>query len=203
MLKIFFIVISLVSSFIDARTQEYPKDFFAPPLKGTLLMTGNFCELRKNHFHGGLDFRGNTGTPIYAVADGYISRIKISRTGYGYALYLTHNQEYISNYGHLDRFTDDVAQWVYDKQHEIQKFEFDLNLDSNLFPVKKGQLIGYMGNRGYSFGPHLHFEIRNINDEPINPQHFGFKITDRKRPEIMHIAIYLSLIHISEPTRPY
>lgn len=163
---------------------------FHQPLGGQLKVTGTFCEFRSNHFHGGLDFRTPVGAPVYAIADGYISRINVSTGGYGNALYITHYNGYKSVYGHLNRFIPNITTWFTEKQVQSQCFALDLELDSNIFPVKKGDIIAYSGNTGYSFGPHLHFEIRNLKDEPLNPQAFNYYIKDTKAPRISKIAVY-------------
>lgn len=191
-MKIYFTFLLLIFTSINLFSQNYPQNF-RQPLGGTLLMTGSFCEFRSNHFHGGDDFRtGSIGKPLYAIADGYVSRIKVSGGGYGNALYITNNQGdgYIALYGHLLRYNSEIATWVENFQNQIQEFQFDICLDSNVLPVKRGQLIGYSGSTGYSFGPHLHFEIRNLQDEPYNPQLFGFHIRDTKAPIIKNIAVY-------------
>ncbi len=189
MKKIFIIIVLLLNLFSfdvnSCKSQNYVK-----PLDGRLLLSGNFCELRSNHFHGGLDLRtGIVGKSVYAPTDGYVCRIKISRSGYGYAIYLKHSDGRISAYGHLQRYRKDIDRWVKNKQYEMQEFEVDLYLDSNIFPVKKGELIAYSGNSGYSFGPHVHFEIRNENDEPLNPQFF-YNVQDDLPPKIKTIAVY-------------
>ena len=176
---------------ISNYSQKIDKKHFRQPIGGTLLVSGNFCEFRTNHFHAGLDFRtGTIGKPVYAPADGYISRINVSGGGYGNALYITHYNGYKTVYGHLNRFSPEIQKWFYEKQQSTCEFRLDLELDSNIFPVKKGQIVAYTGNTGRSGGPHLHFEIRNLNDEPLNPQLFGFRIKDTKPPEIKRIAIY-------------
>ncbi len=176
---------------INLLAQHIEKNYFRQPLGGTLLVSGNFGEFRTNHFHAGLDFRtGTIGKPVYAPADGYVSRINVSGGGYGNALYLTHPHGYKTVYGHLTRFAPEIQQWFRQKQEETSEFRLDLELDSSIFPVKKGQIIAYTGNTGRSGGPHLHFEIRNLNDEPLNPQLFGFRIRDTKPPEIKKIAVY-------------
>jgi murein DD-endopeptidase MepM/ murein hydrolase activator NlpD len=64
----------------DKQGSKYPQDFFGSPLDIPLNLSGNFGELRTNHFHAGLDIKTNQqeGLNLYAVADGYVSRIKIS-----------------------------------------------------------------------------------------------------------------------------
>ncbi len=158
-----------------------------------LRLISTFGELRLNHLHSGLDFSGfhRIGMPVYAIDSGYVSRIKISRTGYGKALYITHYNGQISVYGHLDRFVDTIENLVEQKQYEAQKYEITLYFRDGQIPVKKGQIIGYVGNSGYSMAPHLHFEIRDaILDFPMNPLKLGFKLTDTKPPKIFRIAVY-------------
>jgi len=187
-----YIVIAILLSSTVLFSQTYPQNF-RQPLGGTLLLTGSFCEFRSNHFHGGDDFRtGTNGKPVYAIADGYVFRIKVAGGGYGNALYLYHPEGdgYISVYGHLQSYIPQIAKWVEGFQDSIQEFAFDHYLDSNLIPVKKGQVVAYSGNTGRSFGPHLHFEIRNQQDEPFNPQLFGYRIADTRAPEIRNIAVY-------------
>jgi murein DD-endopeptidase MepM/ murein hydrolase activator NlpD len=158
-----------------------------------LSLAGNFGELRSNHFHSGFDFRTNAeeGYLIKAVADGYVSRIKVSAFGYGNALYITHNNGYVSVYGHLQRYDSTISNYVIKKQYELESFEVDLFPQKNEILVKQGQIIALSGNTGGSEGPHLHFEIRDQKtEEIINPYFFGFNIEDSIPPSIEGIAIY-------------
>ncbi len=152
----------------SAKTEErvpligkfiYPVDYAPMSLSGT------YGELRSNHFHGGVDFRvgGVSGAPILAAADGYVSKITVSPSGYGNALYITHPDlyGYVTVYGHMQKFADHIQEFVRDEQYEKESFAVSMELDSLFFPVKQGEIIGYAGNTGSSGGPHLHFEIRN------------------------------------------
>ncbi|MEM9837108.1 MAG: M23 family metallopeptidase, partial [Bacteroidota bacterium] len=167
------------------------KGHYAPPIKGPLLVTGTFGELRSDHFHAGLDFRGAVGTPVYSVADGYISRVLISAGGYGQAIYVDHLDGYRSVYGHLSALRDDLIDTVRSLQYEWEQFTLDLRFDSLAFPVRQGDQIGKIGNRGYSFGPHLHFEIRDqASDTPLNPLDFGIKVADTRPPQLRQLKLY-------------
>lgn len=178
--------------FFDFLTQEKLPDF-APPVKIPMQLSGNFAELRPNHFHGGIDIRtnGQTGLPVYAVADGYVSRISISPTGYGQALYVSHPCGYTSVYGHLESFSPELRDWVRSMQYEKNSYSINLFPSKDQFPVKKGQEIAKSGNSGGSGGPHLHFEVRETHTEcPVNPLLLGFKVPDSKAPVVRSLWVY-------------
>ena len=172
----------------------YPLTYFRQPLDiSPPALAGSFGELRSNHFHSGLDFRTNQkeGYPVYAVANGYISRLRVQNSGFGQALYINHPNGYSSVYGHLQRFSPKIASIVKQLQYENQTFELDNNPTESLIPVRKGEVIGYSGNRGSSGGPHLHFEIRDTKtEETINPQIFGIIIPDNIPPVISGLYVY-------------
>ncbi len=171
----------------------YPTGYFRPPVDFRMLLAGNFGELRENHFHSGIDIKTNgvEGAPVYAVADGYVSRIKVSGYGFGKVMYVTHANGYVSVYGHLSRFNDTIGNYVRKEQYRIENFEVELFPAAGAFPVKKGQIIAYSGNTGSSGGPHLHFEMRDAGSEkPINPLLFGYSVMDTFKPTISSIKIY-------------
>ncbi|MBL7720068.1 MAG: M23 family metallopeptidase [Flavipsychrobacter sp.] len=178
---------------LAATAQNYPQDYFRSPVNIPILLAGNFGECRGGHFHSGLDIKtnGKENLPIYAVADGYISRIKMDKGGFGHALYITHPNGYTTLYAHLNKFVPKVQRYLREQQYAREKWDIDLYPDAGMFPVKKGEQIAFSGNTGSSTAPHLHFEIRDTKTEhPLNPQLFGFKVTDTKAPIPLEIAIY-------------
>ncbi|SHM13081.1 M23 family metallopeptidase [Flavobacterium chilense] len=180
--------------FAFAQTQ-YPKNDFRPPLDIPMQLSGNFGELRPNHFHAGFDLKTNQreGLNVYAVADGYVSRIKISTFGNGKCIYITHPNGYTSVYGHLQTTLGPIQDYVKKTHYKEKAYEIEMFLKPNELPVTKGQLIALSGNTGSSEGPHLHFEIRDTKTEfVINPIFFGFdkNIKDTKKPTISSVYVY-------------
>lgn len=174
------------------QAKEYPKDYFRSPLEIPLNLSGNFGELRTNHFHAGIDIKTEQreGLKVLAVADGYISRIKVSPFGYGYALYVNHPNGYTSVYGHLSKYYPKIESWVKQQQYNLQSFSVDLFPDSTLLPILKGEVIALSGNSGASGGPHLHFEIREtVSERVLNPLLFGLVVKDKIPPSIAGIWI--------------
>ena len=167
---------------------------FGVPFDFPLFLSGNFGELRSNHFHGGLDFKTQsvTGKPLLAIADGYISKVTVTPGGYGNAIYITHDNGYTSVHGHLDRFLPEIARLVREKQYKNRSFVATLEFAPDEYRVRKGEVVAYAGNTGYSFGPHLHMEIRTTDtNEPIDPLPFyKDKITDNIPPRATHIMLY-------------
>lgn len=166
---------------------------FHPPLDIPLLLSGNFCELRPNHFHTGLDIKtqGVEGKKIYSIEEGYISRIKVSHWGYGKALYVRHPNGYTSVYAHMQRFNDEIEAFLEKAQYEKETYEIELFPGSTQLRVQKGEVIGRSGNSGSSLAPHLHFEIRETKTEhPVDPLLFTFKIQDDIPPTIKNFRVY-------------
>lgn len=181
----------LFSTFINAQ-DIYPQDYFAPPLEGEIILAGTFGELRSNHFHSGLDIKTKQreGLKVHAAASGYVSRIKIAHFGYGKALYITHPNGYTTVYAHLQRFSDKIESFIKKKQYEQESFEIEVFPTNNELILTKGEVIAYSGNTGSSGGPHLHYEIRDNLERPINPLLFGIKVKDSKKPIVRSIYAY-------------
>lgn len=174
--------------------QQIEKGIFRSPVKpgGRNYLSGNFAELRPNHFHTGLDYKfgGSEGEPIYAAADGWIHRIKVSSFGYGNVIYLKHPTGHITLYGHLRNFNPKLTEWMRQKMYEAQSNELEIYPEVGELSVKKGELIANGGNTGSSGGPHLHFEIRDSLDRALDPLLVGFpEILDNIPPTPQKIAI--------------
>ena len=171
--------------------QTYPQ--YRSPLDIPLMLSATFAEIRPNHVHAGIDIctQSAEGKKVYAVADGYISRIGVSPYGYGNVVYITHNDGFTTVYAHLQRFSTEVGKYVKQYQYKNKKYTSQIYLDKDTFPVKRGDVIGISGNSGSSGGPHLHFEIRYTGSEkPVNPLFFGYKIEDNVRPTINGVSVY-------------
>lgn len=190
-MKHLFLLLFLCGGLIQGQ-EDIPLDYFADPLEIPLVLSGNFGELRSNHFHSGLDIKTQQreGLPIYAPADGFVSRIKVAHGGYGKALYVKHPNGYSTVYAHLQRYGGPIEDFVKAAQYQKERYEIELFPEQLDLPVKKGELIGYTGNSGSSGGPHLHYEIRDANSRPMNPLHFGIKIADHKAPLVSGVFAY-------------
>lgn len=167
MRRLFILTILLCCAHI-CSAQKLDPAYYDYPLRNVAgYYSANFGEMRPNHFHAGTDFKtdGVEGKPVVAVADGYVSRVSQSPTGYGLALYVTHPNGTTSVYGHLSRFRKDIADFVFSERHRLKQSRVDLYCQADQFPVKRGEEIARSGNTGSSQGPHLHFEIRDAKTQ--------------------------------------
>lgn len=191
------IVILLVCLFFASTLSSqirFDADFHSP-VGIPIILAANFGELRSNHFHTGIDIKtkGQEGYKLYAIADGYVSRIKVSPFGYGKAIYIDHPELGITSvYAHCQNFYGAIQDYVLSEQYKSAFFEVELFPDSELLRVKKGEVIAISGNTGGSSAPHLHFEIRETKTEyPLNPLLFDFfEIADTRSPEIRALKFY-------------
>ncbi len=182
----------IVTTTLLFSQQDIPQDYFVNPLDGQLVLAGSFGELRSNHFHSGLDLKTQRreGLPVYASAAGTVTRIKISHYGYGKAIYVTHPNGYTTVYGHLQKFCDEIEEFVKNAQYKKESFEIELFPKKGELEIGQGEILAYSGNTGSSGGPHLHFEIRDANERPMNPFLFGLTAKDTRKPTINELRAY-------------
>ncbi len=186
----------LITLFIICLSQSNSSKTLTSPVKHTITLSGAFGELRTGHFHSGLDIRssrGSIGDSIFSIADGYISRIKVEPGGYGNSIYITHDNGLKSVYAHLHTFRSDIQDLSAEIQTQSVNFIVDHFLKKDQIKVDQSDFIGIMGNSGNSFGPHLHFEIRDQDsDQLLNPALFGIKPKDTRPPTIQDLSVYQS-----------
>ena len=143
---------------------------WVPPLDIPIQLSGTFGEFRSNHFHAGLDIRtqGRQGLKVKSVQNGWINRIRVSTSGYGKAIYIQHYDGTTSVYAHLKKFAPKIEAYVTERQYQKESYTIHLFPKSEVLKVDAGELVGFSGNTGGSYGPHLHFELWN-DGTPIDP----------------------------------
>lgn len=185
----YFFLLILLPFFCFSQNPNY----FISPLNIKLNLAGSFGEIRGNHFHSGIDLKTNqrVGYPIFAVSDGFISRLRVQELGFGNAIYIDHPNGITTVYAHLLQYNKVLAKYVKDYQYQNKTFQVDFKLTPIEIPVKKGDIIGYTGNTGSSVAPHLHFETRDTKTEDIiNPLTLGYDIPDQIKPTISKLYVY-------------
>ena len=169
-----------------------PNDLFSQsylwPTNSSEYLSASFCEFREGHYHSAIDIKtwNTEGYPCYAVTDGYIKRIRVSPFGYGKVLYLQLSDGQTAVYAHLQKFTKSVEEKIREMQFKNKRYRLDW-WPKNL-KVKKGDIIAYTGRTGIGV-PHLHFEIRNKKDNPVNPLQYYPQVKDHIRPKLQAIAV--------------
>jgi hypothetical protein len=195
LMKLFLLLLlSPINIYAQVFSQkDYPQGYFRNPMGIPLQLSANFGELRTNHYHMGFDIRTNQreNLPVYSAAEGYISRVKIEKGGFGRAIYITHPNGYTTLYAHLNEFNKELETYIKERQYQDEQWEQDRAIPKDLFPVTKGQFIAYSGNTGASGGPHLHFEIRDTKTENnLNPWLFNFALPDNIPPYLYALYLY-------------
>ncbi len=173
--------------------------FFAPglgqdyewPTEASRRITATFGDIRPRRYHAGIDISTNSinGYDVYAVEDGYVERLLVSTSGYGNTLYIRQTDGRIAVYAHLQRFTPQLQQRIQALQERQRKYALDLRFTRSEFPVRRGDIIGFTGDTGTISGPHLHFELRDSNNRPINPLAYGIEFEDNLEPQIFSLAV--------------
>ncbi len=191
MKKIFTIALSLFTTVIFAQS-NIPRDFFKNPLNVDIVLAGTFGELRSNHFHSGMDIKTQQreGLSVLAAGDGYVSRINVQHYGYGKALYIQHPNGYTTVYGHLKKFSPEIEAYIKKLQYAQETYEIEIFPKADELKVNVGDLVAFSGNTGGSGGPHLHFEIRDGLQRPMNPNLFGISVKDTQAPTINSMWVY-------------
>ncbi|MGD8413714.1 MAG: M23 family metallopeptidase [Candidatus Latescibacterota bacterium] len=158
------------------------------PLEGRPAISSNFCEYREGHFHAGLDIRtyGEEGVPCVASADGYVSRMRASPEGYGKALYVRLDSGETLVYAHLAEFDSTLEEELYRSQQRAGRYDVDVRFPRGRFPVRRGAVIAWSGSTG-GIPPHLHFEVRDRGENPLNPFSNGFALEDVLSPEFRRV----------------
>jgi len=195
------VIIFIAAPWISIQAQPYDTNYFFPIRPGEVnYLSGTMGEVRSSHFHAGIDVKtgGVEGLPIYATADGYVSRIKVATSGYGNVLYVAHPNGATSVYAHMLKFSDPIAKYVREAQYRNQSFSIELFPEVNELKVQRGKPIGLSGNSGSSGGPHLHFEIRDANQWALNPLMYNF---DEIRDNIAPLVYKLSLVPLTKNSR--
>ena len=185
LLTIFFLYASIINS---QNSGDYP-------LEIPIILSGTFGELRPNHFHAGIDIKtkGTEGFKVYSIGDGYVSRIQITHGGYGKALYIKHDNGQSSVYAHLKKFSPKIEKIVKEIQYSKESYTFRTYPPQDEIRISEKELIGFSGNTGRSFGPHLHYELRDEFDRPINPMAFkNYTVSDTISPVVL--GLYYKLI---------
>ncbi len=190
-MKNLYIIIFLIShSFVLSQIKVEEAN---PPVNIPIKLSGNFGELRSSGFHSGIDIKtsGKEGVEIKSIDNGYVSRISISLSGFGKAIYITHPNGFTSVYAHLSKFNDDIEKLIQAFQYQKKSFVINKFFKRDEIIIEKNDIIGYSGNTGSSFGPHLHFEIRKSSENlPINPLRFGYPIEDTIPPSLRGLFLY-------------
>ncbi len=185
----------MLSSILLAATLQ-----FGSPVNFPMTLAGNFGEPRPNHFHGGIDVRTgmSVGKPIFAIAEGYVSRITVSLGGFGNALYVCHPNGYTSVYCHLNKFAPPIRAQVSRYRHEHGQKDIidayrsssapvDIRLKPTDCPVALGQLIAVSGNTGSSEAPHLHLEMHDSQtNDMVDPLDFLKEFMKDTTPPVAH-----------------
>jgi len=173
------------------------------PTNSSQYLSASFAEYRSGHFHAGIDIKtqGRTGFPVFATRAGYIWQVRVSPFGYGRVIYQKLDTGEYAIYAHLERFNTALDDFIKNEQIKRQSFSILREFQPNDFPVAAGEIIAYTGESGIG-PPHLHFELRDKSNHPINPLEKGYRVVDTQKPVPQQLAI-IPLEHGSEINGQY
>jgi hypothetical protein len=179
------LIIIILFLYKPSSAQEY-----LWPTNASKYLTSSFAEYRPGHFHAGIDIKtwNKVGYKIFAIRDGYIWRIAMSPYGYGKVVYQKLDTGEIAVYAHLLKFNDTLEDVVKKEQKLQGEYRINKYFDKNELPIQKGDIIAFTGSSGIG-RPHLHFELRDANNRPLNPFLRGYKVADNRVPNISAISI--------------
>jgi len=179
------IIMILALVFASLAAQDYMW-----PTNASHLLSATFGEYRKGHFHSGIDIKCNLkdGYPVFAIADGYIQRLYTSPFGYGKAVYLKLTDGNLAVYGHLDQFVPLLQKYVRAEQLREKRYATDQRFAPGQIPVQRGDTLGYTGSTGVRYA-HLHFELRDSANQPVNPLLSNYRVTDYTIPVVKALAV--------------
>ncbi|MBI5092156.1 MAG: M23 family metallopeptidase [Candidatus Hydrogenedentes bacterium] len=162
---------------------------YAWPLDLPQSLTSSFGEYRARKFHAGIDLRtGDPGKEVHAADDGFVSRVRSGPWGYGKAVYITLKDGNVVVYGHLSDFYPPLRDYVHKAQHAAHSYSVELTPGPDEFPVKRGQVVAKSGETGAG-PPHLHYEIRDPQERPLNPRLLGVTWPDTTPPVIHKVLV--------------
>ncbi len=176
----YLLVLYLVLLYVSmARAEER----YHWPMQADRALTSTFGEYRGGRLHAAIDLKtwGKEGFPVFAVADGYVERVRTSPWGYGRAVYVILNDGHIGVWAHLSGFSERIESYVMAEQDRRSTYSVNLFFRPDQLPVKRGEVLGFSGSTGIGV-PHLHFELRDANQRPINPLLHGFDVADSLSP---------------------
>lgn len=169
---------------------------YLSPINPDLHISSTFAETRAAHFHAAIDYGtlGKTGYPVYAARSGVVHRVLISPLGYGYAIFLRHDDGSFTQYSHLKSFSRKITAAIDSIRLAEGIYLFDRVVESMNVHVAAGETIALSGDTGAG-PPHLHFEVRSPVNRAVNPFLVGFDMPDKVPPQFQAIAIEPLGIH--------
>jgi len=184
MKQIFSIFLLILMLFVSGYSQ-----ILDWPVKRKIDLASGFGDMRADRFHSGVDIRtgGEVGEAVFSPVEGYVWRVKASYEGYGKVIYIMGNDGYYYVFAHLAKFIPSIDNYVKTAQLSSKRYLVDLYPPADSMKIRKGQLIAQSGQTGAG-APHLHFEKRSSDNQPLNPLSHGFNLNDNVRPMFTRIG---------------